>query len=69
MLRTKKAVRYALVEEYIETYKFFQAVHLDQVIEQLEDMVYFRELIVGHAKVETSQAKVLEDNVSPCYFS
>jgi hypothetical protein len=32
MLRTKKAVRYALVEEYIETYKFFQALRLDQVI-------------------------------------
>ena len=32
MLKTKKAVRYALVEEYIETYRFFQALRLDQVI-------------------------------------
>jgi hypothetical protein len=38
------------------------------VIEQLEDMVYFRELIVGHAKVETSNGKVLEDNLSLSYF-
>lgn len=31
-------------------------------------MVYFRELIVGHAKVQTSQVKALEDNVASCYF-
>lgn len=65
-------MRYALVEEYIETYRFLQELRCDRVIEGLEDMVYFRELVVGFSKVQGAErgagGRVMEDNVAENYF-
>lgn len=54
MLKTSKAVRFALVIEYVQFYEYLERMGFDEVIEQLEDMIYFRELIIGKRIVEES---------------
>lgn len=54
MLRTSKPVRLALVVEYVEFYEFLEVMGWEDVIEELENLVYFREVIIGKRMVEES---------------
>jgi hypothetical protein len=52
MVRTNKAVRFALVVEYVEFYEFLEMMGCEDIIEELENLIYFRELIIGKKIVE-----------------
>ena len=54
MLKTSKAVRFALVVEYVQFYEYLEMMGFQAVIQELEGMVYFRELIIGKKIVEES---------------
>lgn len=51
MLRTCKAVRLAMVIDYVTFYEFVEQTKQDEIIDELENMVYFRELIIGRAQI------------------
>lgn len=57
MLRTSKVVRYAMVVDYVRLYEFLEKSKQYEILEELENMVYFRELIIGHSQI--SQAGLI----------
>ena len=52
MMKTDKAVRFALINEYVAFYGWVEKAGLDQVLEAVDDMVYFRELIIGRNQID-----------------
>lgn len=42
MVKTSKAVRFALVIEYVEFYEYLESMGFEEVIEELENIIYFR---------------------------
>lgn len=57
MLRTSKVVRYAMVVDYVRLYEFLEKSKQYEILEELENMVYFRELIIGQSQI--SQAGLI----------
>lgn len=58
-----------MVEEYVAVYQFFGLVGLWELVQELEEMVYFRQLIVGHSKVQVTGEKNMDENVPLAYFN
>lgn len=52
MMKTDKAVRFALINEYVAFYGWVEKAGLEQVLEAVDDMVYFRELIIGRNQID-----------------
>jgi hypothetical protein len=42
MVSTNKAVRFALIIEYVEFYEYLEMMGFETVIEELENIIYFR---------------------------
>ena len=65
MLKTSKMVRYAMIIDYIRFHEFLERTGRDKVLEELEDIVYFRELIIGRNQIE--EAGLLVHTLGPTF--
>lgn len=52
MMHTSKAVRFAMIIDYVRFYDYLERIKNDEVLEALQDIIYFRELIIGRTQID-----------------